>query len=144
VTHERVAGPNPNTAYALSNTVSRRSNVSASNPRHTSIRRPRPNSTTRAPALATLLTSRAAVARQNADLPSNQVDELWSSSCENSLMLRLLRLLFVLIVRSFRSHRELLMENLALRQQLAVWKQRHPQPRISVSDKLFWVMLRRI
>jgi putative transposase len=35
------------------------------------------------------------------------------------------------------------MENLALRQQLAVWKRRRPQPRISAADKLFWAMLRR-
>ena len=37
----------PNTVYVLSNTVSRRSNVLASNPRRTSIRRPPRNSTTR-------------------------------------------------------------------------------------------------
>jgi putative transposase len=37
-----------------------------------------------------------------------------------------------------------LLENLALRQQLAVLKQRHPQPRFSAPDKLFWVILRRL
>jgi putative transposase len=58
-------------------------------------------------------------------------------------MLRLLRLLFALIFRSFRSRRDLLLENLALRQQLAVWKSRLPQPQISAPDRLFWVMLRR-
>ena len=50
--------------------------------------------------------------------------------CEDPLMLRLLRLLFILSVRSFRSRRELVMENLALRQQPYVWKRRRPQPRI--------------
>jgi hypothetical protein len=35
--------------------------------------------------------------------------------CEHSLMLRLLKLLFILAVRSFRSRRDLLLENLALR-----------------------------
>lgn len=57
-------------------------------------------------------------------------------------MLRLFRLLFVLFVRSVRSRRDLLLENLALRQQLAVLKQRHPQPRFAAPDKLFWVTLR--
>jgi transposase InsO family protein len=35
-------------------------------------------------------------------------------------------------------------KNLALRQQLAVLKQRHPQPRLAAPDKLFWVILRRL
>jgi hypothetical protein len=59
-------------------------------------------------------------------------------------MLCLLRLLPVLTIRLLRSRRELLLENLALRQQLTVLKRRHPQPRFAVSDKLFWVMLRRL
>jgi len=59
-------------------------------------------------------------------------------------MLRLLRLLLVLTVRSFRSRRDLILENLALRQQLAVLKQKHPQLRLATSDKLFWVTLRRL
>jgi len=36
------------------------------------------------------------------------------------------------------------LENLALRQQLTVFKRKHPQPRFSASDKLFWVMLRQL
>jgi hypothetical protein len=59
-------------------------------------------------------------------------------------MLCLLRLLSVLAIRLLRSRRELLLENLALRQQLTVLKRRHPQPRVAVSDKLFWVILRRL
>ena len=59
-------------------------------------------------------------------------------------MLRLLRLLFGLLVRSLRSRRGLLLENLALRQQLAVLAIKYPQPRLSVPDKLFWVLLRRV
>jgi len=58
-------------------------------------------------------------------------------------MPRSLRLLFVLLIRSFRSRRSLLLENLALRQQLGVFKRKLPQPRFSTSDKLFWVILRR-
>ncbi len=59
-------------------------------------------------------------------------------------MLRLLRLLSIFPARFFRSHRDLLLENLALRQQLAVLKQKHPQPRFATPDKLFWVILRRL
>ena len=59
-------------------------------------------------------------------------------------MLRLLRLLSILFARFFRSRRDLLLENLALRQQLAILKRRHPQPLPAACDKLFWVMLRRI
>ena len=59
-------------------------------------------------------------------------------------MLRPLRLLFVLACRSCCSRRDLLLENLALRQQLAVLKQRNSHPRVSTSDKLFWVILRRL
>jgi hypothetical protein len=58
------------------------------------------------------------------------------------LMFCLLRLLPVLAIRLLRSRRELLLENLALRQQLTVLKRRHPQ--FAISDKLFWVMLRRL
>ena len=59
-------------------------------------------------------------------------------------MLRLLRLLIVVFTRFFRSRRDLLLENLALRQQLDVLKQKHPQPRFSLPDKFFWVMLQRL
>ena len=59
-------------------------------------------------------------------------------------MLRLLRLLFVSLVRSFCSRRDLLLENLSLRQQLAVLKQRHPQSRFKAPDRLFWILLSRL
>src|SRR5437763_11926881 len=59
-------------------------------------------------------------------------------------MLCLLRSLVVLFIRVFRSRRDLLLENLALRQQLVVLKQRGPRPLVSTSDKLFWVILRRL
>ena len=59
-------------------------------------------------------------------------------------MLRLLRLLVVFITRLFRSRRDLLLENLALRQQLGVLKQKNPPPRFATTDKLFWVMLSRL
>jgi transposase InsO family protein len=59
-------------------------------------------------------------------------------------MLRLLRLLLALSTQSLRSRSDLLLENLALRQQLAVLKKRHPQPRLAPADRLFWVVLRRL
>ena len=59
-------------------------------------------------------------------------------------MLRLLRLFFGVLVRIVFSRRRLLLENLALRQQLAVLQSRHPQPRFKVPDRLFWVFLCRL
>jgi len=56
----------------------------------------------------------------------------------------MLRLLFVLLIRSVQSRRDLLLENLALRQQLAVLAQKQPQPRLAAADKLFWMILRRL
>jgi putative transposase len=59
-------------------------------------------------------------------------------------MLGALRLLFLLFARSYRSRRDLLLENLALRQQLEVLARRNPQLRLAQSDRLFWVALRRL
>jgi putative transposase len=42
--------------------------------------------------------------------------------------------------RCFHSRQCLLLENLALRQQLAVLKRRHPRPKLSPLDKLFWTL----
>src|ERR1700730_8511214 len=39
---------------------------------------------------------------------------------------------------------DLALENLALRQQLAVLSRRHPRPRLTSVDRFFWVMLRRV
>src|ERR1039458_1821283 len=50
---------------------------------------------------------------------------------------------FGTLVRLLRARRSLLLENLALRQQLAVLKRRHPKSRIGWLDKLFWVAIRR-
>ena len=55
-----------------------------------------------------------------------------------------LKLLLVLFVESIRSRHDLLLENLALRQQIAVWKRQYPRPCIAVSEKIFWVILRRL
>jgi putative transposase len=40
-----------------------------------------------------------------------------------------------------RTRRELALENLALRQQLAVWKSRQPRPRLTEMDRIFWIVL---
>jgi putative transposase len=57
-----------------------------------------------------------------------------------TLMLRLLRLLPVLI----GGHRHLALENLALRQQLDVYKRTRARPAIRLPDRLFWVGLARV
>ena len=58
-------------------------------------------------------------------------------------MLRFIGLGVGTLVRLLRVRRSLLLENLALRQQLAVLKRRHPRPRLDLLDKLFWVSIRR-
>lgn len=58
-------------------------------------------------------------------------------------MFRFLRLFFGLLVQIFRSRRDLVLENLALRQQLGVFKVRHRKPRLALADKLFWIVVRR-
>ena len=59
-------------------------------------------------------------------------------------MFRFLGLCFGMLVRLFRGRHSLLLENLALRQQLVVLKRRHPRPRLGLFDKLFWVAGRRV
>jgi putative transposase len=56
-----------------------------------------------------------------------------------TLLLHLLRVLPFL----FGGHRQLALENLALRQQLAVYKRTATRPRLRATDRLFWVGLAR-
>jgi integrase-like protein len=58
-------------------------------------------------------------------------------------MLRVVGLCLGTLIRFGRERRNLLLQNLALRQQLAVLKRRHPSPRIGLLDKLFWAAIRR-
>src|SRR2546430_11366901 len=58
-------------------------------------------------------------------------------------MFRYVGLCLGLLTRCLQSHRRLLLENLALRQQLAVLKRKHPRPRIGAVDKIFWGFARR-
>jgi hypothetical protein len=57
-----------------------------------------------------------------------------------TLLLYLLRLLPFLC----GGHRQLALENLALRQQLAVYKRTVPRPRLRRTDRLLWVWLARV
>jgi len=50
---------------------------------------------------------------------------------------------FGTVFRAFLTHRSLMLENLALRQQLVVLKRKHPRPNLGPLDKLFWVLARR-
>ena len=59
-------------------------------------------------------------------------------------MFCLLRLLLGLLRRRLRSRRDLLLENLVLRQQLAVLKRRKRRLKLGRVDKLFWVAVRRV
>src|SRR6059036_1200586 len=45
---------------------------------------------------------------------------------------------------TIRTQRELVLENLALRQQVAGWKVRQPRPQLTATDRLFWVVLSRL
>src|SRR6266404_4094248 len=51
-------------------------------------------------------------------------------------MFRFIGLCFGTLVRLLRARRALLLENLALRQQLAVLKRRHSRPRLDLIDKV--------
>ena len=59
-------------------------------------------------------------------------------------MFSLVGLCYGMVVRLFCGRRSLLLENLALRQQLVALKRRHPRPSIDPFDKLFWVIARRV
>ena len=58
--------------------------------------------------------------------------------------MRWFRLVFVLLHNLFRDRRELAIENLALRQQLAVLEGKKKRPRIRQLDRILWVWLSRL
>src|SRR5215471_12616936 len=58
-------------------------------------------------------------------------------------MLRLLRAAIAALCSGFRSRRQLVLENLALRQQLATVLQKR-RPLIRPADRAFWVVLHRL
>jgi hypothetical protein len=53
-------------------------------------------------------------------------------------MVRWLGILLGTLRSTVHTHRELALENLALRQQLAVWKARQPRPRLTAMDRIFF------
>src|ERR1700721_2580433 len=59
-------------------------------------------------------------------------------------MFRVLGLCFGMLVRLFRGRQSLLLENLALRQQLVALERRHPRPSLNPFDKLLWMIARRV
>src|SRR5207249_2400649 len=60
------------------------------------------------------------------------------------VMVRWLGILIGTLRSTVRTHPGLALENLALRQQLAVWKARQPRPRLTAMDRIFWVFLSRL
>ena len=60
-------------------------------------------------------------------------------------MIRLALSMTVALARVlFRSRLELMVENLALRQQLAVFKQKRSRPTLRPADRAFWMLLRQL
>ena len=59
-------------------------------------------------------------------------------------MLQLLMVVCRALVLALRGHREVILENLALRQQLMAMKRAHDRRRLQARDRLFWMALRRI
>jgi putative transposase len=59
-------------------------------------------------------------------------------------MLSLLRLLLGAVLRLFYSRKYLVLENLALRQQLALLKAKRKRPKLRALEKLFWVLAKKL
>jgi len=57
-------------------------------------------------------------------------------------LLKMARLFLGFLGSWFRSRNDLTLENMALRQQLAAFKQKQPGPRLTDADRAFWVLLR--
>ena len=55
----------------------------------------------------------------------------------------MLRLLVLAIAAIFRPRALLIAENLCLQQQLIVRQRRHPRPRLSDTDRCFWILASR-
>jgi transposase InsO family protein len=59
-------------------------------------------------------------------------------------MLTILKTMLTTAASALKTRRELALENLALRQQLACFKATRARPRIDVTDRIFWVALHRL
>ncbi len=60
-----------------------------------------------------------------------------------AMVLTILRLLSLIPI-AFKLRSEIALENLALRQQLAILNRRHRRPRLRRSDRVFWLLLSRV
>jgi putative transposase len=60
------------------------------------------------------------------------------------MMAGMITLILTGLLRGVRTRRALVLENLALRHQLAVLQRAAPRPRLRRSDRLFWVLLSRL
>jgi putative transposase len=60
------------------------------------------------------------------------------------MMAGMITLILIGLLRGIRTHRALVLENLALRHQLAVLQRSAPRLRLRRSDRLFWVLLSRL
>ena len=60
------------------------------------------------------------------------------------MMAGMLTLILTGLLFALRTQRALVLENLALRHQLAVLHRTAPRPRLRPSDRLFWVLLARL
>jgi putative transposase len=58
-------------------------------------------------------------------------------------MIRMMFKLVIAIIRAVMMDREdLVIENAALRQQIAIFKDKHPRPSLRSADRVFWTALR--
>src|SRR5947199_3910774 len=60
------------------------------------------------------------------------------------MMAGMITLLLTGLLRGVRTRRALVLENLALRHQLAVLQRTAPRPRLRTADRLLWVLLSRL
>ena len=56
-------------------------------------------------------------------------------------MFSLIAALLVQLHQAFADRRDLLLENAALRQQLAIYQRKDSRPKLTAADRLFWVWL---
>ena len=64
--------------------------------------------------------------------------------CHDRCMLELLIVAARALALALRGHRELVLENLALRQQLTTIRRTTNRPRLGPGDRLFWIALARV
>ncbi len=66
---------------------------------------------------------------------------VWPNTIQNIMITIIISMCFMFLL--FKLNKQLMLENLALRQQLAVMKQSIKKPKIRIHDRIFWVILSR-